>query len=177
MLLSTFVHESPLGPLRLVRSEAALMGIYFEGHHPAPPERPSLPGEPAGFDEARRQLDAYFAGRRRSFELPLAPTGTPFQQAVWAELGRIPFGETRSYGQLARALGRPGAARAVGAANAHNPLSIVIPCHRIVGERGALTGYAGGEARKAWLLAHEGATALPLGPAPEGPGAHRLAAP
>jgi methylated-DNA-[protein]-cysteine S-methyltransferase len=105
------------------------------------------------------QLDEYFAGSRATFDLALAPAGTPFQQRVWAELARIPAGTTVTYGELARRAGRPGAARAVGAAVGRNPVSIVVPCHRVVGSDGALTGYAGGIARKAFLLALEGAPA------------------
>lgn len=102
--------------------------------------------------EVRRQLGEYFAGRRRRFELPLAPEGSPFQQRVWAVLQSIPYGETRSYGELARALGRPGASRAVGAANGANPIPIVIPCHRVIGADGSLTGFGGGLEAKKLLL-------------------------
>ncbi len=106
-------------------------------------------------DRAERELAAYFAGRLRRFTIPLAPEGTPFQRAVWAALATIPFGETRSYSDVARAVGRPRAVRAVGAANGRNPLALVLPCHRVIGASGALTGYAGGIDRKEWLLAHE----------------------
>lgn len=147
--------DSPLGPLTLVARDGALAGLYFEDHRRGLSGPPPGVLAPAGFDEVRRQLDAYFAGKRRVFELPLGAVGTAFQRAVWAELARIPYGETRSYGAIAQALGRPTAARAVGAANARNPLSIVVPCHRVVGASGALTGYAGGEARKTFLLALE----------------------
>jgi methylated-DNA-[protein]-cysteine S-methyltransferase len=105
--------------------------------------------------EAARQLRAFFAGELTTFDLPLAPAGTPFQRAVWDALRAIPFGETRSYRDVAVGLGAPSAVRAVGAANGKNPLAIVVPCHRVVGSSGALTGYAGGLARKRWLLAHE----------------------
>jgi methylated-DNA-[protein]-cysteine S-methyltransferase len=104
---------------------------------------------------AAAQLAEYFAGTRRTFDLPLAPRGTGFQRIVWHALAKIPYGETRSYGELARAIGRPAASRAVGAANGKNPLSIVVPCHRVVGASGELTGYAGGVATKRWLLDHE----------------------
>jgi methylated-DNA-[protein]-cysteine S-methyltransferase len=107
--------------------------------------------------ECARQVADYFAGRRKAFELPLAPEGTPFQQRVWKEIARIPFGETVSYSQLAARSGAPGAARAAGAATGRNPLAIIVPCHRVLGSRGALTGYAGGVDRKARLLALEGA--------------------
>jgi methylated-DNA-[protein]-cysteine S-methyltransferase len=105
--------------------------------------------------QAARELAEYFAGRRRQFETPLEPIGTAFQRSVWAALATIPYGRTLSYAALADALGRPGAARAVGAANARNPLSLFLPCHRVLGSGGALTGYAGGLERKRWLLAHE----------------------
>lgn len=108
---------------------------------------------------AREQLAAYFAGELREFALPLAPRGSAFQKQVWAELVRIPFGETRSYGAMAAALGRPGSARAVGAANRTNPIGIVVPCHRVIGADGSLTGYAGGVERKKFLLEHENAVA------------------
>ena len=106
-------------------------------------------------DEAERQLRAYFAGRLRAFDLPLRFGGTPFQQSVWRALGQIPSGETATYADIARAVGRPRAFRAVGMANHSNPISIVIPCHRVVGASGALTGYAGGLDAKRWLLDHE----------------------
>ena len=118
-------------------------------------------------DETERQLDRYFEGTLTEFDLPLGPRGTPFQQQVWAALCDIPYGETISYGELARRVGRPGSARAVGAANGSNPISIIIPCHRVIGSDGRLTGYGGGIDRKAWLLDHEagrgpGQLALPV---------------
>jgi methylated-DNA-[protein]-cysteine S-methyltransferase len=106
---------------------------------------------------ARAQLDAYFAGEITSFDLPLSPRGTPFQQRVWAALRDIPFGETTSYGELARRIGDPKAVRAVGAANGRNPLPLVVPCHRVIGADGSLVGFGGGMDRKRWLLQHEGA--------------------
>lgn len=109
----------------------------------------------------REQLTEFFAGQRQQFDLPLDPQGTEFQRQVWQALAAIPFGETRSYGQLAEGLGRKGAQRAVGAANGRNPISIVIPCHRVIGSDGSLTGYAGGMGRKQWLLAFE-AQEVPL---------------
>ncbi len=154
---------SPVGPLRLVASDDALAGVYFVGHRGAPPAG-ALAGEghPV-IGRAVAELDEYFEGRRLAFSVPLAPGGTPFQRRVWGELLAIEPGGTRSYAELARALGRPGAARAAGAANARNPLSIVVPCHRVIGAGGALTGYAGGLERKAWLLAHERAFASAAG--------------
>jgi methylated-DNA-[protein]-cysteine S-methyltransferase len=115
--------------------------------------------EPARLAGARREIAGYFAGRREPFTLKLAPSGTPFQQSVWAALQRIPFGQTRSYGELAADLGNPGAARAIGRANATNPICLIIPCHRVIGGDGSLTGYAFGEELKSQLLAHEGVIA------------------
>lgn len=144
---------SPVGPLTLTECDGALTGIAFrdEGAH----DRTPL------LDEAARQLAEYFDGRRREFELPLAPAGTAFRQQVWAALRDIPFGQTRTYGQIARAVGRPRACRAVGMANNRNPLPIVIPCHRVVGASGSLTGYAGGLEVKESLLRLEKQAANP----------------
>lgn len=113
--------------------------------------------DPARVAAARSQVGEYFAGKREVFTLPLAPSGTPFQQSVWTSLQRIPFGQTRSYGQLATELGNPGASRAVGRANATNPIALIVPCHRVIGSDGAMTGFAFGEDIKRQLLAHEGA--------------------
>lgn len=142
---------SPMGVLQLVADGDELCGIYLP-EQAVPPARAR---ESRVLDAAATQLAEYFAGVRRRFDLPLAPRGTNFQQLVWRALLAIPFGETRSYGELARAIGRPAASRAVGAANAKNPLAIIVPCHRVVGASGALTGYAGGMAAKRWLLEHE----------------------
>jgi len=147
--------ESPVGSLRIVATEEALVGLTLPGQPRAlPVAARDGSGHPV-LERARRQLAEYFAGERRAFDLPLAPRGTPFQQAVWRALLRIPLGETRSYGQIAAELGRRSGGRAVGAANARNPISIVIPCHRVIGADGSLTGYAGGEGAKRWLLEHE----------------------
>ncbi|EYF01051.1 methylated-DNA--[protein]-cysteine S-methyltransferase [Chondromyces apiculatus] len=147
--------ESPLGPLRVLGREGAITALYTPEHR-APPAWRGADGEGVPvLVEARRQLAQYFAGERRVFTLPLAMEGTAFQQAVWAALTEIPLGTTVTYGQLAVRLGRPAAARAVGAANGGNPVSIVVPCHRVIGGGGALTGYAGGLAAKRWLLDHE----------------------
>ena len=118
--------------------------------------------DPARVAAARREVTEYFAGQRDAFTLKLAPRGTPFQQGVWAALRRIPLGETRSYGQLAAELGKPGAARAVGRANATNPIALIIPCHRVIGRDGSLTGFAFGEEIKRRLLAHEAASSPAL---------------
>jgi methylated-DNA-[protein]-cysteine S-methyltransferase len=157
MELATYLHPSPLGALLLVAHGSRLAGVYFEQHRPAPRwiAPPPLRDDVAVLRRAAEQLDEYFGGARDRFELPLALEGTAFQREVWSALATIPFGMSWDYATLARAVGRPRAARAVGAANARNPLSIVLPCHRVIGASGALTGYAGGLARKEWLLAHE----------------------
>lgn len=150
-------HHSPIGRLLLAGDETGLQQLLMEID--AKPwrigERWRLAG--AELDAACRQLDQYFAGQRRHFELRLAPQGTAFQLAVWQALQAIPFGQTSSYSALAERIGRPRAVRAVGAANGANPLAIVIPCHRVIGRDGSLTGYAGGLGRKALLLKLEGA--------------------
>ncbi len=156
---------SPLGTLTLAASDHGLAALYFERHRLGPSERERHGwmldrggANPASrtLASARDQLAAYFAGERREFDLPLAPAGTPFQRRVWAELRKIPYGGTISYGELARRLGDPAASRAVGAANGRNPISIVVPCHRVIGANGSLTGYGGGLERKRWLLELEG---------------------
>jgi methylated-DNA-[protein]-cysteine S-methyltransferase len=144
---------SPLGPLTVVvDGDGALTRIHFVGVAP-PPE--ALPDE-GRCAAAVEQLRGYFAGERRRFDLPLAPAGTPFQRRVWSELARIEWGSTVDYGALAARIGRPGAARAVGRANATNPIPIVIPCHRVIGRDGSATGYAGGIEAKRTLLRLEG---------------------
>ncbi len=149
--------ESPIGPLRLVGAERGLIRIDFPDRgRLAASEKEWRPDESGLLEGAAQQLEEYFAGRRAHFELELAPKGTEFQQSVWQSLLDIPFGETTSYGELADRLGRPTASRAVGAANGSNPIPIVIPCHRVIGKSGQLTGYAGGLAIKQWLLEHEG---------------------
>jgi len=148
---------SPVGELTLVAEGEALVAILWDGDDPARVPLPALadtPDHPV-LCETARQLDEYFAGKRKAFDLPLAFRGTAFQRAVWSALLRIPFGETSSYGRIARDLDRPNAARAVGAANARNPISIIAPCHRVIGSNGALTGFAGGLAAKEALLALE----------------------
>ena len=150
-MLNLMTIDSPLGPLRLVADEAALAGVYL----PAQAAPAASPGATPVLARAAAQLAEYFAGARRDFDVPLAPRGTEFQARVWRELTHIPYGETRSYGELARALGRPSASRAVGAANGKNPISILVPCHRVIAGSGALTGYAGGLEAKRCLLAQE----------------------
>jgi len=149
------VIDSPVGPLTLVGEGAALLGLYFDGHLRTPRLTDHGPRVDDGFDAAISQLGEYFAGTRREFDLELAPRGSAFEQQVWALLTKIPFGETRTYGQLAAELGDPGAAQAVGNANGWNPISVIVPCHRVVGTSGSLTGYAGGLARKRFLLSLE----------------------
>lgn len=144
---------SPVGPLRLISDGQALSHCLFDGDPPPAALGPLADGADVPLlREAARQLGDYFAGRRRDFDLPLAPSGTPFQRAVWAALRQIPYGATRSYAEVAQQIGRPKACRAVGLANGRNPLSIVIPCHRVIGASGALVGYGGGLARKTLLL-------------------------
>ena len=148
---------SPVGELTLVASERGLRAVLWAEERAGRVRLAERRDDPthAVLAEAVRQLRDYFEGRRRTFDLPLDPEGTDFQKAVWTGLNAIPYGETRSYAALAAAIGRPGASRAVGAANGRNPLSIVTPCHRVIGANGTLTGFAGGLAVKQWLLAHE----------------------
>ena len=142
---------SPLGVLRLYAHGDELCGVHLPDlEAPAAVEQSS-----AVLRETAKQLAEYFAGTRRSFDVPLGPRGTGFQTIVWRALTAIPYGETRSYGELARTIGRPAASRAVGAANGQNPIAIIVPCHRVIGANGDLTGYAGGLPTKRWLLAHE----------------------
>ena len=145
---------TPIGDLLLLGDQRGLAEVRFDSEARAWPKEAD-PGSPASLADAVAQLDAYFAGQRRVFELPLALAGSPFFVRVWEAVSAIPFGETRTYGQVAAALGRPRAARAVGLANGRNPLPIIVPCHRLVGADGARTGYGGGLARKRWLLDHE----------------------
>lgn len=151
--------RTPLGTLFAVAAGGALTGIYFDGQRHAPAIAPGWREDPAHapLAECARQLAEYFDGKRRCFELPLAPDGTDFQRRVWGEIARIPFGATLTYAELAARAGAPNAARAAGAATGRNPLSVVVPCHRVVGTDGSLTGYAGGLARKTRLLEIEGA--------------------
>lgn len=158
--------DSPVGALTLAATDAGLRAVLWPidgtrvplGATTDDPDHPVLV-------ETSRQLEEYFAGDRTEFDLPLDPVGTPFQQSAWTALRTIPYGETITYGEQARRMGDERKARAVGAANGKNPLSIVVPCHRVVGSDGSLTGFAGGVQTKAWLLAHENVTAgrtLPL---------------
>ena len=150
--------DSPVGPLMLAADHAGLRLIQFhQPRHPVVPGADWVETEDELLNTARCQLDAYFAGARRTFDLPLALNGTPFQQRVWRTLAEFPWGSTFSYAELARRIGKPTATRAVGAANGRNPLPIVLPCHRVIGADGSLTGFGGGLPAKRWLLQHEGA--------------------
>jgi methylated-DNA-[protein]-cysteine S-methyltransferase len=152
------VMPSPVGPLRLAADDAGLRLIEFpDPRHPVPPGDDWEEGDNVVLAATRVQLDEYFAGTRRAFDLPLAPRGTAFQRAVWCALASIAYGETISYRELAERIGQPSAMRAVGAANGRNPLPIVVPCHRVIGADGSLTGFGGGLPTKRFLLQLEGA--------------------
>jgi methylated-DNA-[protein]-cysteine S-methyltransferase len=165
MTRSHITITSPVGPLTLVAEGGSLTGLYMEQHRHGPgAEGTGVPGDPAEapFAAAARQLAEYFDGRLTVFDLPLDMAGTPFQQRVWAALLDIPYGATATYGQLAADLGNPSASRAVGLANGRNPVSIIVPCHRVVGSDGSLTGYGGGLERKRFLLDLERAPSMLL---------------
>lgn len=158
----TMLMTSPLGDISISGNEAVIEGVAFASDNSLQALTPSLPhvhtnkeAIPAVLHEAAQQLRAYFAGQLTAFDLPLQPQGTEFQVRVWQALLRVSYGTTASYGQIAQYMGDTKAVRAVGAANGANPIAIIIPCHRIVGSKGTLTGYAGGLWRKQWLLQHE----------------------
>lgn len=162
-MTSFTVMQSPLaslGPLTLTAEGDALTGIWFDAHDIKPAARAQWVQDDALeiLQQTRQQLTEYFAGQRQQFDLNLQPKGTEFQRAVWQQLLGVDFGKTSTYGTLAQAIGKPNASRAVGAAVGANPLSIIVPCHRIIGRNGSLTGYAGGLARKVTLLKLEGQT-------------------
>jgi len=156
MIMEECLYQSPIGPLAIAEDGGAISGIRFgwlnEG---APPMPACLPATPL-LKSAAAQLDEYFAGGRKAFSLPLGLRGAAFSLSVWSALMEIPYGETRSYSEVASMVGRPGAARAVGMANCRNPIPIIVPCHRVIGADGSLTGYAGGLATKRYLLELEG---------------------
>lgn len=154
---------SPVGALELTSDGAALCGVHMPGHDPEPVFAGVKPGEDAVLRRAAAQLAEYFAGTRQVFDVPLRTDGTEFQRRVWAGLLTIPFGERCSYIALARAIGAGNSSRAVGNANRNNPISILVPCHRVVGSDGTLTGYAGGLPTKQWLLEHEARVAASSG--------------
>jgi methylated-DNA-[protein]-cysteine S-methyltransferase len=151
------VMDSPYGPLTVVLTDGVLSGLYMTGQRHRPPEESFGDRDDTAFAfaEIATQLKAYFAGELKEFTLPLHLHGTPFQRTVWEQLRKIPYGETRSYGELAHELGNPKASRAVGLANGRNPVGIIVPCHRVVGADGSLTGYGGGLERKQQLLDFE----------------------
>lgn len=156
---STTTVPSPIGPLTLAAVDGVLCGVYMAEHRHAPAFDTLGERDDDILAEAVRQLDAYFAGELTAFDVPTAPViGTPFQQRVWAALAEIGYGQTASYGDLARAIGQPTASRAVGMANGRNPLSILVPCHRVIGSDGKIVGYGGGADRKRFLLDFERST-------------------
>jgi methylated-DNA-[protein]-cysteine S-methyltransferase len=152
--------ESPVGPLLLLGDGTALTGLYMHEQRYRPPLPEGCERNERVFRDVREQLRAYFAGKLRNFDVPLAQHGSSFQLAVWRALIEIPYGQTESYGALAKRLGKEKASRAVGLANGRNPIGIIVPCHRVVGTNGSLTGYGGGIERKQWLLDHERRHAL-----------------
>ncbi|MEU7722509.1 methylated-DNA--[protein]-cysteine S-methyltransferase [Streptomyces tibetensis] len=154
------VTDSPYGPLTLVADDGVLCGLYMTDQRHRPAEDTFGTRDDTLFAEVEEQLKAYFAGDLAEFTVPLRLNGTPFQRAVWEELRRIPYGETRTYGRLADTLGTPAASRAVGLANGRNPIGIIVPCHRVIGANGGLTGYGGGLERKQRLLDFERGAAL-----------------
>ncbi|PTM99999.1 methylated-DNA-[protein]-cysteine S-methyltransferase [Streptomyces sp. VMFN-G11Ma] len=154
------VIDSPYGLLTLVADDGVLSGLYMTEQRHRPPDETFGEPDERPFAEAEEQLTAYFAGELKEFTLELRLNGTPFQRTVWDQLRRIPYGETRSYGELADALGKPSASRAVGLANGRNPIGIIVPCHRVVGANGSLTGYGGGLERKQRLLDFERGSSL-----------------
>jgi methylated-DNA-[protein]-cysteine S-methyltransferase len=153
-LIGIGYYDSPIGAIEIGATAEAIATLYFVD------QRSRIAVATALTEAAIEQLAQYFAGERQSFDLPTSPQGTPFQRMVWGRLLGIPFGQTASYKGIAVAIGRPRAARAVGGAVGHNPISIIVPCHRVIGIAGGLRGYSGGLWRKAWLLQHEGVTLL-----------------
>jgi methylated-DNA-[protein]-cysteine S-methyltransferase len=159
--------DSPVGPLTIVAEGGRIVGLYMDAQRHAPEPAsfgvPAHPGDDEPFATAAAQLAAYFRGDLTEFDLPLAPAGTDFQRRVWTELCAIPYGQSISYAELARRVGNPAASRAVGLANGRNPIAIVVPCHRVIGADGSLTGYGGGLDRKRFLLALERRDGVPAG--------------
>jgi methylated-DNA-[protein]-cysteine S-methyltransferase len=154
-VITTTTMESPVGTLTLTAVDGRLTGLHMDGQRHAPTSSEDRERDDDGLAAVVDQLEAYFAGSRETFDVPLDLQGTDFQRRVWAGLLEIPYGETMSYGELARRVARPGASRAVGLANGRNPVAIIVPCHRVIGADGTLTGYGGGLDRKVWLLDHE----------------------
>jgi methylated-DNA-[protein]-cysteine S-methyltransferase len=154
--MKLMIYESPIGPLTLASDGQALTGLAFETQtHPCRALDGADLGRDRVLDAARRQLDLYFAGKLKAFDLALNPQGTPFQLRVWSALRAIPFGKTASYADIANQVGSPKAVRAVGGANGRNPIAVIVPCHRVIGANGSLTGFGGGMERKQFLLALE----------------------
>jgi methylated-DNA-[protein]-cysteine S-methyltransferase len=151
------VVQSPIGRLILASDGVALVGVWMANASPTDARWSHRKGDDALLAQTREELEEYFDGRRRTFSVPLAPNGTEFQRAVWSALTKIPFGTTISYADLARRVGKEAAVRAVGAANGRNPIPVIVPCHRVIGSDGSLTGFGGGLPRKKWLLQHENA--------------------
>ena len=149
-------YDSQLGTVTLQANEQGLLGVWFETHTTKPEDLGIQEDSFPIFQSVKEQLERYFAGDAVQFDVPIAAKGTPFQQSVWHALTTIPYGETWSYAQLADAIGNPKAVRAVGLANGKNPVSVIVPCHRVIGKNGKLTGYAGGIERKQRLLTIEG---------------------
>jgi methylated-DNA-[protein]-cysteine S-methyltransferase len=152
--------DSPIGELTITAAAGVLIGVHMHEQRHRPTLPPGCERDDAGLAHVVAQLNAYFAGELTDFDIPMAMHGTDFQRRVWSGLCEIPCGETISYGELARRVGSPKASRAVGLANGRNPIAIIVPCHRVIGSDGSLTGYGGGLDRKVWLLEHE---AAPLG--------------
>ena len=159
-MLTYDIVQSPIGRLILASDGAALVGVWMANASPDDASWSHLKGDDDVLAQTRGELEEYFDGRRRTFTVPLAPNGTEFQRSVWSALTEIPYGKTISYAELARRLGNEAAVRAVGAANGRNPIPVIVPCHRVIGSDGSLTGFGGGLPRKKWLLQHE--NALPL---------------
>jgi methylated-DNA-[protein]-cysteine S-methyltransferase len=149
------VVQSPIGRLILASDGVALVGVWMANANPTDANWSRHKGDDDILARTREELAEYFDGRRRTFDVPLAPNGTEFQRSVWSALTRIPFGTTISYADLARRVGNEAAVRAVGAANGRNPIPVIVPCHRVIGSDGSLTGFGGGLPRKKWLLQHE----------------------
>ncbi|MDR3619773.1 MAG: methylated-DNA--[protein]-cysteine S-methyltransferase [Paludisphaera borealis] len=149
---------SPIGEILMTARDGALTSLYLHGRRSDATISDDWTEGGSILDAARSQLEAYFDGRSQDFNLPMEPDGTPFQRRVWEELGKIPYSETISYAELARRVGKPSAARAVGGANGRNPISVIVPCHRVIAADGTLGGYGGGLDRKLWLLQHEAET-------------------
>ena len=150
--------DSPIGPLTLIARDGVFTNLSMLEHRHTPPPPEDAITDDVWFKDVAAQLDAYFAGELTTFDLEMDLRGTAFQQRVWSQLCAIPYGETISYGELATRIGNPNASRAVGLANGRNPISIIVPCHRVIGADGSLTGYGGGLERKTWLLEHEATT-------------------